>query len=536
MATKTKPSTKRIDPNLREQFYAPDLADKAVQFISSLKHTKGDFAGKPFKLQKWQEDEIIRPLFGTVWEDGTRVFRKAYISTPKKNGKTELGAAIQLYMLHGDGEMSAENYSAAGDKSQASLVFDAAKFMTSKTSLKYKSNVVDSRKRIVVYSTNSFYQVVAADGQLRQGINPHCVTYDELHVAKNRKLWDAFSSARGARRQPLLIALTTAGFDRNSICWEIYKHAKDVLEARKKGQEIDAYFFAYIAEADEKDDWTDREIWKKANPSLGVTVQMDFLEEEFLSAKRNPAEENKFRQYYLNQWTESSSKWVSSVDWNASRGDVKEVELLKEDCYGGLDLAKTTDLASYVLAFPREDNIIKLLPFFWIPADRVKEKEQKDGAPYSTWITQGFVFTTPGNVIDYGFIREHILRLSGKFKILESAYDDWAATQIIQELEGENMAMIPMRQGYKSLTAPTLELETRVLQKKIHHGNNPVLAWMIGNTVVERNAAGGIKPSKEKSTKKIDGIVASIMAIDRIIRKAGDNGKSVYDTRGIRTL
>lgn len=517
----------------RPKFYSKPLADRAVNFIHTLKHTKGEWAGQPFRLQGWQENEIIRPLFGTVWDNGQRVYRKGYISTPKKNGKTELGAAIQLTTLHVDREMSAENYGAAGDKSQASLMFDGAKFMTEHTvDLKRRSRIVDSRKRIAIYETNSYYQVVASDGQLRQGINPHCVTYDELHVAKDRKLWDAFSSAQGARRQPLLLAFTTAGFDKNTICYEIYDHAKEVLKARERGEEIDPMFFAYIAEAAEEDDWTDPEIWKKANPSLGVTVNMEFLQGEFIIAKSNPAEEMKFRQYYLNQWTESSSKWITDVSWMESKGEVDAKKLEKEVCFGGLDLAKTTDIASLVLGFPREESIIKLLPFFWIPEERVREKMEKDRAPYDIWIKQGFIRTTPGNVIDYGFIKRDIIKLDEIYRIREIGYDDWAATQIVQELEGENIKMIPLRQGFKTLSPPTLELETRVMQKKIHHGNNPVLLWMIGNTVVERDAAGGIKPSKKKSTKKIDGIVCTVMLIDRIIRNAGNDGKSVYNKRG----
>ena len=538
MPVSTPPSTPITTPILDRKRYMDDYtADKVVRFFSKLKHTKGDFTGRPFRLQPWQEKEIIRPLFGTVWEDGTRCFNTAYMSTGKKNGKTELGAPIALYMLTSDGEMGAEVYSAAGDKNQASRVFDAASAMVeSNRSLKKRLRIIKSQRRIVYPATGSFYQVVAADADLREGVNPSCVLYDELHVAKNRKLWDTFTTGMISRRQPLLMALTTAGYDRNSICWEQYKIAKDIIDKKI----YNPTFFSFIREAPTADDWSKPETWAKANPNLGISIPLVNIEKEFLKAKQSKAYENSFRRFILNQWTENETAWITWDQWIASAGSVNAKDFMTRlkgrKCWAGLDLSSTTDITALVMVFPNEDGSFEILPIFWIPKDNMLERSIKNRLPYNVWHQEGFLEATEGNVLDLGFVFNKILELSEYFDIQDIAFDPWNAIDITQKLEKAGVKIVQFQQRMSWLSAPTKEFERLVLQKKLHHGRHPILDWMIGNVSITRDSNDNYRPNKEKSRNKIDGIVAGIMGLDRAIRRTPGGGESLYKKRGIITF
>lgn len=521
------------------RFYSDRLADKAVNFIKLLKHTKGEHAGRRFGLQHWQEDGILRPLFGTVYEDGTRVYRTAYLSTGRKNGKTELGAGIALFMLFADNEPAAEVYSCAGDKEQASTIFNAGKTMVeSNKALRKKCRIIESQKRIYVPKTNSFWRVLSADARLKHGFNASAVFYDELHVAKDSELWDVLSTSMGARRQPLMVAMTTAGFDLTTICGQQYTRAKDKLKGT-----IDApTVFSYIAEAGEKDDWADPATWRKANPNLGISISVKYIQEKYEEAKDNPAKENTFRRLTLNQWTSSESKWIPDHVWQLGNKPVNPVYLKGRPCFGGLDLASTDDLAAFVLLFPfykdgkdeagkktRVIDFIKMLPTFWIPKDNARERSKKHDVNYEAWIKQGYVKATEGNVIDYQFIKQHIIETSKIYNIRDIAYDRWGAQMLVQALTDEKITVVPMGMGFVSLAGPTKEFETFLRRGQLHHGNNPVLNWMIANTTVQQDAAGNIKPSKEKSKKKIDGIMAGVMATDRVSRNPERQSKYEID-------
>ena len=449
---------------LPDSHYDKDKADRAVAFIEHLCHTKGKWAGQPFLLLPWQE-QIVRDLFGIVKENGKRQFLTAYIEIPKKNGKSELAAAIALYLLYADNEPSAEVYGAACDRNQASIVFDVARQMV------------------------------------------------EMSPALMRRS-----------------KIRTAGNDKNSICYELHTKALDLMAGRKK----DSTFYPVVYGLEHEEDWTDEANWYKANPSLGHTIQIDRVREAYRNAVENPAEENVFKQLRLNIWTSASIRWIPEQVYDKGSLPIDLDSLRGRMCYGGLDLSSTSDITALVLAFPprSDDEKYILLPFFWLPEDTLELRCRRDHVLYDVWQKQGFIQTTEGNVIHYGFIEKFIERLGETYHIREIAYDRWNATQMVQNLEDMGFTMVPFGQGFKDMSPPSKELFKLLMEGNIIHGGNPVLKWMASNVVMRQDPAGNIKPDKEKSVEKIDGIVASIMALDRCIRNGTGSG-SVYDERGV---
>ena len=516
---------------LKSSAYDKSAADYAVAFIENLCHTKGTWAGKPFELIDWQE-QIIRDLFGTLKPNGYRQFNTAYIEIPKKQGKSELAAAVALLLTCGDGEERAEVYGCAADRQQAAIVFDVAADMVRMCpALSKRVKILASQKRLIYTPTNSFYQVLSAEAYSKHGFNIHGVVFDELHTQPNRKLFDVMTKGSGdARMQPLYFLITTAGTDTHSICYETHQKAKDIIEGRK----IDPTFYPVIYGADESDDWTDPKVWKKANPSLDITVGIDKVKAACESAKQNPGEENAFRQLRLNQWVKQAVRWMPMEKWDKCAFSVDEDELEGRVCYGGLDLSSTTDITAFVLVFPPLDNEDKyiILPYFWIPEDNLTLRVNRDHVPYDVWERQGYLQTTEGNVVHYGFIEKFIEKLGERFNIREIAFDRWGAVQMVQNLEGMGFTVVPFGQGYKDMSPPTKELMKLTLEERIAHGGHKVLRWMMDNVFVRQDPAGNIKMDKEKSTEKIDGAVATVMALDRAIRNEGSDG-SVYDDRGI---
>ena len=516
----------------KDSVYDKDAADFAVNFIECLCHTKGTWAGKPFELIDWQE-QIIRDVFGTIKPNGYRQFNTAYIEIPKKQGKSELAAAVALLLCCGDGEERAEVYGCAADRQQASIVFEVAADMVRMCpALNKRVKILASQKRIIYQPTNSFYQVLSAEAYSKHGFNIHGVVFDELHTQPNRKLFDVMTKGSGdARMQPLYFLITTAGTDTNSICYETHQKAKDILEGRK----IDPTFYPVIYGADESDDWTDPKVWKKANPSLDITVGIDKVKAACESAKQNPGEENSFRQLRLNQWVKQAVRWMPMEKWDQCAFAVNEEELEGRVCYGGLDLSSTTDITAFALVFPPLDETDKfqLLPYFWIPEETLDLRVRRDHVPYDVWERQGFLQTTEGNVVHYGYIEKFIERLGERFNIREIAFDRWGAVQMVQNLEGMGFTVVPFGQGFKDMSPPTKELMKLTLEQRLAHGGHPVLRWMMDNIFIRTDSAGNIKADKEKSTEKIDGAVAAIMGLDRAIRCGNDTRESVYDTRGL---
>jgi len=519
----------------KDSKYSKAHADYAVNFIECLCHTKGTWAGKPFKLLSWQE-QIIRDLFGVIKQNGYRQFNTAYIEIPKKMGKSELAAAVALLLCCGDGEERAEVYGCAADRQQASIVFEVAADMVRMCpALNKRVKILTATKRIVYTPTNSFYQVLSAEAYSKHGFNIHGVVFDELHTQPNRKLFDVMTKGSGdARMQPLYFLITTAGTDTKSICYETHQKALDILEGRK----IDSTFYPVIYGAEEGDDWTDPKVWKKANPSLGITVGLDKVKAACESAKQNPAEENAFRQLRLNQWVKQAIRWMPMEKWDKCAFTVNPDDLEGRVCYGGLDLSSTTDITAFVLVFPPEDETDKyrVLPYFWIPEEQMDLRVRRDHVPYDVWERQGFLQTTEGNVVHYGYIEKFIENLGEKYNIREIAFDRWGAVQMVQNLEDMGFTVVPFGQGFKDMSPPTKELMKLVLEERIAHGGHPILRWMMDNIFIRTDPAGNIKADKEKSTEKIDGAIATIMGLDRAIRCGNVSTESVYDERGILFL
>lgn len=516
----------------KDSYYDKEYADFAVAFIESLCHTKGTWAGKPFELMDWQE-QIIRDLFGILKPNGYRQFNTAYIEIPKKNGKSELAAAVALLLTCGDGEQRAEVYGAAADRQQASIVFDVAADMVRMCpALNKRVKILASQKRLIYEPTNSFYQVLSAEAYSKHGFNVHGVVFDELHSQPNRKLYDVLTKGSGdARMQPLFFLITTAGTDTHSICYEVHQKAQDIIDGRK----IDPTFYPVIYGADDTEDWTSPKVWKKCNPSLGETIGIDKVKTACESAKQNPGEENSFRQLRLNQWVKQAVRWMPMDKWDKCAFAVREDDLIGRVCYGGLDLSSTTDITAFVLVFPPldEDDKYIILPYFWIPEDTLDLRVKRDHVPYDVWERQGYLQTTEGNVIHYGYIEKFIEKLGERFNIREIAFDRWGAVQMVQNLEGMGFTVVPFGQGFKDMSPPTKELMKLTLEQRIAHGGHPVLRWNMDNIFVRTDPAGNIKADKEKSTEKIDGAIATIMALDRAIRCGNNNCASVYDDRGI---
>ena len=500
----------------------------AVRFFERLlRHTKGEWAGEAFGLQRWQAT-IVRDVFGWKRADGTRKFRRVYIEIPRKNGKSTLSAGMALLLLFADGEPGAEVYSAAADREQAAIVFEQAKQMVvGSPALARHAEVY--KRAIVVPESMSSYKVLSSDAPTKHGLNAHGVIFDELHAQPNRELWDVLTTSQGSRRQPMVVAITTAGFDRQSICWEQHEYARQVLA----GVVEDESFYGFVAAAEEGDDWMSPAVWRKANPSLGVTVQEEYLAAEAARARQVPAYQNTFRRLHLNQWTQQEERWLDLAAWDACDGAVDESQLVGRVAYGGLDLASTTDIAAFVLVFPPGpgEEVYRVVPRFWIPRENMVERARRDRVPYDAWVRDGLMTATPGNVIDFTRIVADVKELGKRFKIAEVAFDRWGAVQVSQELGGAGLTMVQFGQGFASMASPTKELLRLVLDGKLAHGGQPVLRWMADNLTVEMDAAGNVKPSKKKSREKIDGMVALIMGLDRALRN--EVKPSVYEGRGL---
>lgn len=518
---------------MSEYRFDEKAATVAVRFFDKLLvHVKGEWAGQPFRLQPWQHD-IVWNVFGWKKADGSRRYRTVYIEVPRKNGKSNLAAGLALLLLFADDEPGAEVYSAAADREQAAIVYDLAKSMTEQSQV-LQSRAEVYKRSIIVPGTMSSYKVLSADAYTKHGLNAHGVVVDELHAQPNRDLVDVLVTGTGARRQPLVVFITTAGFDRESVCWEYHEYARQVME----GVIEDETFYPVIYAADENDDWLDEETWQKANPSLGVTVKLDYLRNEARKAQNVPAYQNTFRRLHLNQWTQQETRWLPLEAWDACGAPFDPKLLEGAKCYGGLDLASNSDIASFLLCFPSEtgeEEQYVWLPHFWIPEENMLERARKDRVPYDAWVRDGLITATEGNVIDYAFILRDIEALGEKYNIQEIAFDRWGAFQVSQQLDGMGFTMVGFGQGYASMAQPTKELLRIVLDGKLRHGGHKVLRWMADNMVVSTDAAGNVKPNKAKSREKIDGIVAGIMALDRATRHEPPK-QSIYETRGLEIV
>ncbi len=489
------------------------LADKVIRFFATmLTHIEGKLAGKPFELMPWQAAHI-GCAFGWKRPDGTRRYREVFDFEPRKNGKTtKLGGLINL-VAYCDNEPGAQIYSAAAEREQASLVYRQAKGMVLNNPELLQHAKMYATMKSIEYPNGVVYKALSADAETKHGFNTHFVVVDELHAQPNRHLVDVLVTSTGSRRQPLIWYITTADFDRPSICNEKHDYACKVRD----GIIADPSFLPVIYEIARDADWKDERVWRQANPNLGVSVSLEYLQRECKRAQEIPAYENTFRRLHLNQKTETDTRAVPMDAWDACTDQVSVSDLAGAECYAGLDLSTTTDLSACVLLFPDDEGGYAVLPFFWAPADNARKRQLRDRVPYETWARHGYLKLTDGNVIDYDVIRADLAAIRDKYNVREIAADRWNATQLITQLTGDGAEVVAYGQGFRDMTAPTKELLKLVTAGQLRHGGNPVLRWMAANLSTETDAAGNLKPSKKKSTERIDGMVALIMSLGRAL-------------------
>lgn len=519
----------------RGLWFDEKAAKTVIAFFSLLKHSKGEWAGKPVRLEPWQQFHLW-VLFGWKRADGTRRFRTSYLEVARKNGKSLMASGVGLYLLIGDGEPGAEVYTGATKLAQAKIVFGESVRMV-KQSPALKKQLTLFKENIHDEATFSKYEPLASDSETLDGLNVHGGIIDELHAHPTGELWDVIETATGARRQPLMYSITTAGNNPTSVCFEFHEYTEKVLSGVV---EDDAFFGTiYSLDLDEEtrklEDWDDETVWIKSNPNLGVSKKRSDMQDKARRAKEMPARLNTFKQKELNIWVQQAIKWLNLDLWNACGHALPD--LTGRPCYGGLDLSSTIDITALVLVFPplTKQDRYWFLPFFWVPEERIWERSHNDRVPYEAWLEQGFIQATPGDVVDYDFIIETTDQASRIYQIEEIAFDRWGAFQISQTLAALGFTMVEFGQGYASMSAPSKEFEKLIRSNGLGHGGHPVLRWMVDNAVSKQDPAGNIKPDKGSSREKIDGVVASIMGLDRAIRNEGQ-GSSVYEERGVLTL
>lgn len=479
-------------------------------FRKYLRHSSGPQAGKPFVLADWQYERIIAPLYGWVKPDGLRRFRKAYIEVPKKAGKSTLGAGLAIYGLAMDGEMGAEVISAAMSKEQAGKVFDAAKLMI-KASPALSDEMGFWRSEVRHERSNGIYKAIAADSDTADGCNPSLVIFDELHLQKNRSLYDVLMLSQIAREQPLNIAITTAGENLHSVCYETREYAQKIID----GTVINLDFLPVIYSAPKESDWTDENVWMATHPGIGTTINIDSVREVFNAALEIPSLQISFRRYYLNQWLQEESRWIDIKAWSNCQSD--EQPESGSPVYVGIDLSLNTDLTAVALVYPVENHFI-LRVHFWLPSSGIEDRERRDGVPYRTWANQGWMTLCDGCQVDYQSVREYIRTAGTTGSIQEVAYDPWNAAGLVRELQIDGLEdrLIEIRQGHASQAGGSKLLIESIMSGRIRHDGNPCLAWNIGNASADYDANNNVRPSKKKSRHRIDGVMATVNAMCRV--------------------
>lgn len=505
----------------------PDMAAEAVEFVSHLKHYKGEWAGRPLSLSPFQLF-VVGSLFGWQNNAGLRRYRQAFVELCRGQGKSTLAAAIAILGGFFDGEAGAESYCVATKRDQAKIVFETVRRMVlASPSLRKRLGV--QLYNIHDLKTASKLEPLGADADTLDGLRPQVVIADEIHAHRSSAVVDVMLTGMGTRRQPMLFEITTAGVGRENVWWKHREYSEKVL----RGLVEDDTWFAFIACADAGDDWTLEDTWRKANPNYGVSVKPEYIKAQCRKAQAMPSFQNAFRRLHCGQLVEQAERWIDMRVWDACAGPVDEEELRGRPSYWGLDLASTRDTTALVGVFPDDAGGYDVVSRFFVPLDGARQRAERDRAPYPEWIDAGHMVGTEGNVTDYDVVREHIKELADKFDIRAIAYDRWNATQLITQLQNDGAECVPFGQGYKDMSPAAKALEVALLSGNIRHGGHPVLSWQANNVAIERDAADNIKPSKDKSTERIDGIVALCMALGEAARHTEGEGESVYDTRGL---
>jgi len=514
--------------------YDKHKAERVIKFIERITtHTKGELAKQPFMLEPFQK-QVISDIFGNVNEDGLRITREAFLFWPRKNGKTNFLAALGLYLLVADNEPGAEIIVCAADRGQAGMIHEIQKQMVLQSPLLMEK--VKVYRNSIVGKDGSFIQARSADADTAHGYNAHAVLFDELHSQPNRDLYDVMKTASGARRQPLFFSISTAGTNKESICYEVYDYAKKVRD----GVIEDETFYPHIFEADEEADIHNPKTWKKANPGFGVTIKADYIEAQAKKAKALVTYENTFRRLHLNQWTTSEVRWISDEDYLSCSKDYKDYELEGRDCYAALDLASTEDLTALVLIFPpvEEDEPFKTMVYSWVSEAAVDRRKGKSGADYNNFIAREELTVTPGNVTDYRYIEDTIYEVASLYNIKAIAFDRWNSSSLIAALAEEGLPVEPYGQGFASMSPAIKQLEIWIRSGQIAHNGNRLLRWCVSNVQAKSDPAGNLKFDKAKSTDKIDVAQAWAMAVGiwLIKHRSEDEDGSIYDERDLIIL
>jgi phage terminase large subunit-like protein len=492
--------------------WRPAKARKAIRFFLFLKHSKGEWAGQPLELSPWQAF-CVGSVFGWHRENGTRRFRTAYQEVPRKNGKSTQLAGVGLYGLIADKEPGAEIYTAATKKDQARIIFGEAHRMV-RTSPELRERVSVFKLNLSVDETASKFEPLSADEQTLDGLNPHFVLLDELHKQRNRAVLDVLDTALGARRQPLLWIITTAGDDApdSVYAWE-NDHATKVLERIVE----DDTHFVFVTTIDDGDRWDDPKAWAKANPNLGISVYLDDIRRQAIKAKANPPAQEAFKRLRLNVRTAAATRLIPMPLWRKNTlGRFDPAQMRGRRCWCGLDLSSKIDLSAFLKLFPPEgeEERWRVVAKFWMPADTIEEKSDRDRkSQYRRWVDEGWIEASPGNIIDHLEIQRAVIADNDEHEFLGLAYDPWNATQLAIGLQSEGIQVYEFIQGIRTYTAPTKELMAMLLGSKLDHGDNPVLTWMASNLAVKPDKNENLMPEKKLSMNRIDGMSALIMAI-----------------------
>lgn len=512
-------------------FFDAEEAGRIVNFIeTALTHVKGELAGQPLRLETWQLAVVVN-LFGWRAKDtGYRRFRECLLYIPRKNGKTTISSAVANALLFVDGEPGAEIYCAAADTSQAEQLFSIAKVQVLRQpALKRVAKVY--RSSIAIEAMGSFLKVISSEADTKHGQNAHGVVVDELHAQADRRLVDVLSTGVGSRRQPLILYITTADYERaGSICNEKHDYATRVRD----GLIRDPQFLPVIYEAGKTDDWTSPEVWRRANPNLGISLKLEYVERECRKAQHDSANENTFKRLQLNIRTSQIDRWLPLIQWDACKETFTEGDLAGRECFVGIDLSSHRDLTACVLAFPEETNEAPrfyVLPYFWAPAKRAEQRQREERVPYQDWIDQGFLRVGGHEAIDQQLIFRDIVELLQRFRPRKIFVDPWQARAIMQALEELGYKVEEFRQvAYVAYNAPSKLLEASILDRRLVHNGHPILRWNADNVTRETDGVN-IRPSKKKSTDKIDGITALIAALSGLTKKEdapGYRGKNLF--------
>ena len=535
------PKFKTPEPrNVRGAKFDPERVDKVLKSFGVLKHTKGQWAGRPLTPDPWQVAYILAPVFGWVKkEDGiwSRVVRTALVDIPRKNGKTTIGGGCALYLTGADGEAGAEVYAVAAGKEQAGFCFAPVKALAEGTPA-LKDHFRTLTGKVLHTRSNSYFAVVSSMADLIHGANVHGAVIDELHIHKTRDVVDAVETGTGARTQPLVLIITTADDGRQGT---IYAEKRAYLERLARRTIRDETFYGVVWAADEKDDPFVEATWRKANPGYGISPTKNYLTAESKKAKDDPANRARFLRLHLGIRTKQETKYLDLEDWDRNASLIDEQSLVGAKCYGGLDLASTSDLCALAWDFPDGDGGHSTLWRHWAPEGALKRLNDRTAGQADVWVSQGWLKLTPGNVANYDYIRAQINQDMARFEVVQIGYDPWNSSQLVNDLMADEAPMVTVRQGFATMSAPTKELQ-RLLKEgtperpRFRTGGNPLARWQVDNFAVELDAAGNVKPSKKNAGDKIDGIVAAIMALSRAVVYEVAEPPSKYEAAGMTVL